>query len=153
MLVLLEKLAQTQEETAVDYAFLAANAATDYSHIQKLLIFCSKCHPQDAILLENLNRLKYALESYRLLFGEQASYARDSHWPNFWVGENHWTLFEQMLEESQISKCVELWARYRSDLSVTLVETSAEFFPELLRHLERTIAGNILIVERNAMNF
>lgn len=141
LLGLLNKLAQTQEENAIDYAFLAATSATDYFHIQKLLVFCSKCRPQDQVLSENLSRLKYALESYRLLFGDQASYARDSHWPNFCVGENHWALFEQMLEESKIDKCVELWSRYRNDLSELLVEMSAEFFPELLRHLERTIAG------------
>jgi hypothetical protein len=144
LLVLLGKLAQTQEENAFDYAFLAATSTTEYTHIQKLVAFCSKCHLKDPDLLGNLDRLRYALDSYRLLFGEQASYSRDSHWPNFWVGENHWTLFEQMLEESQIGKCVELWTRYRSELSAFLVEMSAEFFPEMLRHFERTIAGKLL---------
>jgi hypothetical protein len=142
LLALLNLLMKTQEESAMDYAFLAATKSIDRTHIQRLLAFCEKCRTSDENLTDNLERLKYGLESYNLLFGEQASYARDSYWPNFWMGENHWELFIQMLTDSKINKCAELWSRYRAPLSQFLVENSSDFIPQLLRNLEQTIAGS-----------
>lgn len=142
LLVLLQHLAVTNEDTSVDYAFLAVTASIEYNHIQKLLNFCNKCHTTDENLVENIERLKYALESYSNLFGPQASYATDSYWPRFWTHDNHWELFEKLLAESKIDKCSELWSRYRESLSQQLVESAESFFPDLLKYLERTIAGS-----------
>lgn len=145
LLVLLSNLMRSSQESALDYAFLAVTASSEYSHIVKLLSFCNKCTTTDENLTENIEKLKCALKSYSSLFGEEASYTRDSYWPRFWIGENHWELFEKMLAESRIEKCAELWKYYRSSLSNQLIESASSFFPELLRYMERTIAGNVLL--------
>ena len=146
LLVLLNNLGRTSEETAIDYAFLAVIASSEYSHIRKLLSFCNKCQTTDENLTESIEKLKYALQSYSSLFGEHAAYDRESHWPRFWVGENHWELFVKMLAESQIDKCMEMWSYYRESLSALLIESSSTFFSDLIRCLERTIAGMCFMV-------
>jgi hypothetical protein len=139
LLELLRNLAITAGESALDYAFLAVTSATEYAHIRKLLDFCQQCTTSDEILLDNINQLQYALESYIILFDNKASFGRQSHWPQFWIGSNHWELFVRFLSDSQIKKCVQLWSRYQVTMSELLVQSS--FFIELLKLLERTISG------------
>ena len=141
LLKLLRQLSQTMEESAIDYAFLAVTTSTEYTHIRELLTFCSQCHTADEELRENLERLKYGLEGYCLLFGDAASFGRDSYWHSFWMGDNHWELFVKMLEEAKIQMCSLLWSRYRDSMAEHLMENVAEFFPTLLKYLERTVVG------------
>jgi hypothetical protein len=140
LLTLLNNLMMTSQENALEYAFLAATTSSKYDHIIQLLNFCNKCSTSDENLVDSIEKFKHALKSYSSLFGIEASYARDSYWPDFWMGGNHWDLFDKMLSESNIDKCVELWNRYRDSLSNSLIESADLFFPEILRHLERTIA-------------
>ncbi|KAI6199909.1 Protein ROD-1 [Aphelenchoides besseyi] len=153
LMTLLHELARTKEEDAVDCAFLAVTTSTQYKHIYELLKICQQYHTSDEEIKENVEKVKYALECYKSLFGDTASFGRDSFWPYFSMGDNHWEIFVQFLENQQIEKCGRLFADYRNSMSSEWINNSHEFFPVLLRHLENTIITSHGLSSQIVSNF